>query len=405
MTRRVPGGGRPGPDLDLPAPRSLYVHFPFCPHRCHYCDYAVRASPRPPVGEWLEAVSAELEAWMRRPEWARPPRVETIYVGGGTPSLLGASGLEELAGRLGRRLRWEAGEVEWTVEANPESLDAGVALRWRRAGVNRLTLGVQSYRRRALDWLGRLHGPGDAVRALAAAREAGIPSVDANLSYGLPPVAGGPGASGDARRLAEQGVEHVSLYELDPAAGTPLGRWVAREAVELPDEAASARAYLELSRLLEDAGYRHYEVSHLALPGHESRHNRAYWKGAPYLGLGPSAHSWLPPLRLWNERGWAAYRNAVREGPVPVAEAERPDEEERRLERLWLSLRQKAGLAAGDPLLERIEDAAERELRRWEDRGWTSRSGEGLSVTPRGWVRLDDLVSALAVRLEGADFS
>lgn len=402
MTRNGPAGG-PGPGLDLPAPRGLYVHFPFCPHRCHYCDYAVRASPRPPIDDWLESVSAELDAWVSRPEWPRRPRVETIYVGGGTPSMMGGAGLEELAGRLRGRLRWSREGVEWTVEANPESLDAGTARRWRRSGVNRLTLGVQSYRRRALDWLGRLHGPGDAVRALEAAREAGFSSVDADLVYGLPPEAGGPGSAGDARRLAEQEVEHVSLYELDAAAGTPLGRWVAREAVDLPGEGASARAYLELSRLLEDAGYDHYEVSHLALPGHASRHNRAYWDGTPYLGLGPSAHSWLPPVRVWNERGWVAYRNAVREGLVPTAEAERPGEGERRLERIWLSLRQRSGLPAGDPLLERIERAAGAELRRWEDRGWMRRTGGGLSVTPRGWIRLDELISVLAVRLEGAE--
>lgn len=399
MTGGRPPGARHGPDADLPSPRGVYLHFPFCPHRCHYCDYAVRASPRPPVGEWIDAVCTEIDGWRERPDWPRRPRVETIYVGGGTPSLLGASGVEELAARLRRRLRWDRDGVEWTAEANPESLDAATARRWRRAGVNRLTLGVQSFRREALDWLGRLHGPDDALRAVDAAREAGFAAVDVNLTFGLPAEAGGPGAAGDARRLAELGVEHVSLYELAPAAGTPLGGWAERGAVELPDPGASASAYLELSRVLRDAGHRHYEVSHLALSGHESRHNRMYWSGTPYLGVGPSAHSWLPPVRLWNEPEWAAYRNAVREGLAPIAGAERPDGDDRLLERIWLSLRQSSGLPADDPLLRRLEGRAAEELARWEERGWTRRPDGGLSVTPEGWVRLDELVSTLAARL------
>lgn len=400
MSGERPEVPSPAPDGDLPAPRSLYLHFPFCPHRCHYCDYAVRAAPSPPVEAWLDVVCGELDQWRERSDWPRRPEVETIYLGGGTPSLLGAAGVEELAGRLRQRLRWDAGELEWTVEANPESLDAATARRWRRAGVSRLTLGVQSFQREALDWLGRLHGPREALRAAEAAREAGFPAVDVNLTFGLPAEAGGPGAARDARRVVELGIEHLSLYELAPADGTPLGSWVERGAVGLPDGEDSGRAYLELSRLLREGGYRHYEVSHIALEGHRSRHNRAYWNGTPYLGVGPSAHSWLPPLRLWNEPEWAAYRNAVREGLAPTADAESPGEEERLLERIWLSLRQRTGLSAGDPLLRRMRRRAAAELERWEERGWVQRPEGGLRVTPEGWLRLDGLVSALAARID-----
>lgn len=400
MTGGLLEEGRAAPGLRLPPPRSVYVHFPFCPHRCHYCDYAARAAARPPVGDWLEAISAELEVRTDREEWPDRPEVETVYVGGGTPSLLGGSGMRELAGRLWQHLRWEPGTVEWTAEANPESLDRETARRWRRAGLNRLTLGIQSFRRAALDWLGRLHGPEDAFRALERAREVGFPSVNADLMYGLPPEAGGASAADDAGRLAEEGVHHVSLYELEAAAGTRLGGWVGDGRVELPGDGASGRAFLEISRSLEAAGYRHYEVSNLALPGHVSRHNRAYWNGVPYLGLGPSAHTYLPPVRLWNERGWAAYRNAVRERGGPAADAERPAREGSVLERIWLSLRQRSGLPAGDPLLERIESSAAAELERWEDRGWIRRPRGGLSATPRGWLRLDGLASDLAARLE-----
>jgi len=393
-------GGRASPDLELPRPRSLYLHFPFCPHRCHYCDYPARGAARPPVEAWLDAVSAELRVRCDRPEWEGRPELETIYVGGGTPSLLGGEGIEALAERLRRRFRWDRDGVEWTLEANPESLDAGTARRWRQAGVNRVTVGVQSFRSEALDWLGRLHDPDGARRALAAAREAGIPTVNANLVYGLPEAAGGPGAVDDARRLAEAGVEHVSLYGLEADPDTHLGRWVESGLVSLPAADREGRAFTEISRTLREAGYGHYEVTNLARPGHECRHDRAYWDGTPYLGAGPAAHSFLPPLRLWNERRWAAYRNAVRQRRGPVADAERRDEEGRRLERIWLFMRRRSGVPAGDPLLERLERCAGEELREWERRGWIRRDHDGLSPTPEGWVHLDDLVATLAARLE-----
>lgn len=392
--------GRAAPDLELPAPRGLYVHFPFCPHRCHYCDYAARGAARPPVEAWLDALTAELRLRCGRPEWEDRPRLETISVGGGTPSLLGGSGVEALGERLRRHFRWEPSAMEWTVEANPESLDRETAVRWREAGVTRVTVGVQSFREEALGWLGRLHGPEEALRALSVAREAGFPSVNADVMYGLPEEGGGPGAVDDARRLARAGVEHVSLYGLQAAGGTHLGRWVEDGRVAMPDGEAAGRAYLEISRTLEGAGYHHYEVTNLARPGHESRHNRATWDGTPYLGVGPSSHSWLPPLRLWNERRWAAYRNAARSGAGPVRGTERVDEEARRLERIWLSLRRRAGLSAGDPLLDRMERSAGDELEAWEENGWIRRHEGGLSPTPRGWLRLDDLVSTLASRLD-----
>ncbi len=392
--------GRVAADLRLPPPRSLYVHFPFCPHRCHYCDYAARGSARPPVEAWLDAVTAEMERRCRRPEWDGRPRLETIYVGGGTPSLLGGAGLEALAERLRRGFRWRRGEVEWTVEANPESLDPETVRRWRRAGVSRVTVGVQSFREEALDWLGRLHGPADALRALVIARDAGIDAVNAALMYGLPGEAEGPGAAGDAELLAGEGVEHVTLYGLEAAAGTHLGRWAEGGLVSMPEAGEEGEAYLEVSRLLREAGYRHYEVSNLALPGRESRHDRAYWDGTPYMGLGPSAHSFLPPLRLWNERRWAAYRNEVRQRHAPVADVERRGGEERDLERIWLSMRRRSGFSPDDRLLERVEEAAGPELREWEDRGWIRRDGGGISPTPEGWLHLDDLVSTLAARIE-----
>lgn len=400
MTTEILEEGRASSGLRLPPPRSLYVHFPFCPHRCHYCDYAARGSARPPVDDWLEAVSAEMRARCDRPEWEDRPELHTIHVGGGTPSMLGGAGVEALADLLRRRFRWEPDEVEWTVEANPESLHAAAARRWRRAGVTRITVGIQSFRRRALDWLGRLHDPSDGRRALEAARTADVPVVNADLVYGLPEEAGGPGAVDDARRLAEGGVEHVSLYGLEAAAGTHLGRWADRGLVAMPGSRSEGRAFLEISRTLRKAGYDHYEVGNLARPGCESRHNRATWDGVPCLGLGPSAHSFLPPLRLRNERRWAAYRNAVRQRRGPVAGAERRDREGRRLERIWLSMRRRSGLSADDPLLERLEQRAGDELREWADRGWIRREDGGLSPTPRGWLRLDDLVATLVARLE-----
>lgn len=370
--------------------RHLYVHAPFCARRCSYCDFAVHVAASPPTEEWLDLTVRELEGLAAAEGWPEPLRLDTLYIGGGTPSLLGAGA----AGALLDRLRGRAGlapDAEWTMEANPESFGAELAEGWRAAGVNRVSLGAQTFHEPALRWMGRLHGPDGPERAVALARSVGMASVGIDLIFGLPEHLGRDWGS-DLDRALELEPDHLSVYGLTAEAGTPLGRWIAQGREALADETRYEEEFLTAAERLTEAGYEHYEVSNFARPGHASRHNGAYWTGAAYLGLGVGAHSYLPPRRWWNTRDWMAYRTSVAAGRSAMASEERVDRDAAALERSWLGLR-----AAG--IDEQSLNAAQRALvDEWSGRGWAAWQGGRARLTRRGWLLLDRLAVELAER-------
>ncbi|HUH14136.1 MAG TPA: radical SAM family heme chaperone HemW, partial [Longimicrobiales bacterium] len=375
-------------------PEHLYLHVPFCLRRCPYCDFAVTVDRRPPVGAWTEAVRAELEALLAGHGWGAPLAPRTVYVGGGTPSLLGGEGMVALRRALEGLVDWSA-VAEWTAEANPESFGADVAREWRDAGVDRVSIGAQTFHEPALRWMGRLHGADGPAAAVDAARAAGIEDVSVDLIFALPARLGRDWTDDLERALALEPT-HLSLYGLTAEEGTPLGRWVGEGRERLPDEEGYEADYLEAARRLPAAGLAHYEVSNFARPGFESAHNRAYWRGAAYLGLGPSAHSYLPPTRWWNLRDWRAYASAVAEGRSALAGRERVEGDAARLEWVWLGLRAAEGLPADG-----LGEAALARVRAWERCGWV-RPGDPDSGRVRlsapGWLILD----RLAVELDGS---
>jgi oxygen-independent coproporphyrinogen III oxidase len=171
---------------DTALPRSLYVHVPFCVRRCSYCDFAVQATPEAPVTPWLEAVTGELRLLSREQRWSAPLELDTVYVGGGTPSMLGTGAMAAMRAGFAPLARWDPAAVEWTAEANPESFTLDLARDWREAGVNRVSLGVQTFHEPALRWMGRMHGAEGPARAMAAARGAGFENVSVDLIFGLP---------------------------------------------------------------------------------------------------------------------------------------------------------------------------------------------------------------------------
>ena len=374
--------------------RSVYVHAPFCVRRCGYCDFAVQVRSTGDSGAWARALEGELSTLKAEGLFHLAPELDTLYVGGGTPSLLGAAAMERLKQVLG-----EAGlrgpGLEWTAEANPESFTDEVASGWRRAGVNRVSLGVQSFHEPALRWMGRLHGPEGAQEAVARARRAGFVNLSVDLIFALPE--GAPRSwSVDLERALALEVPHLSLYGLTVEPNTPLGRAV-REGRERPvDEARYRDEFLEATERLTRAGYRHYEVSNFALPGHESRHNAVYWNGLPYLGLGNAAHSYLHPLRRWNLRDWSAYEGAALAGRSPVEGSERLDGEATRLERLWLALRTDVGLEESE-----LTRSGEALVRRWRESGWAALEGGRVRLLPEGWLLLDRLAVELDRAMEG----
>ncbi|HEY0672005.1 MAG TPA: radical SAM family heme chaperone HemW [Longimicrobiales bacterium] len=368
--------------------RHLYVHVPFCLRRCSYCDFAVTATPQAPVAEWVTAINRELDLVIARESLAAP-QLDTLYIGGGTPSLIGGAGMHAFAQELRRRVLLND-DYEWTVEANPETFTSDVADEWARTGVNRISLGAQTFNEEVLRWMGRMHGADGPPRALAAARAAGISNVSIDLIFALPARFQRDWRDDLERVLALEPM-HVSLYGLTAETGTPLGRWVAEGREQLADEDAYAEQYLLAARMLTAAGFVHYEVSNFARPGFESRHNQAYWNGSAYLGLGPGAHSLLPPERRWNVRDWHDYRERVGRGELPREGCEHVDLNKAGLEDAWLGLRTNKGVP-----IQRLSDRQTALARDWARRGWGEEREAAFRLTAEGWLLLDRLSVELA---------
>ena len=371
---------------------NVYVHAPFCARRCCYCDFAVTVDRRPDSARWLDAIRAELETLEAAGDAPLADALETLYVGGGTPSVLDPRSLGALAGLFGLGKVRDRG-FEWTAEANPESFTADVAREWATSGVNRVSFGVQSFSAQALKWMGRLHTAADAAQAVRRARNAGIANISLDLIFGLPEnVVRNWRDDLDCALKLE--VPHISLYGLTVEKGTALARRVREGRVRTADGNRYRDEYLMAAALLSRAGYEHYEVSNFARTGFASRHNRACWRGAPYLGLGNGAHSYFAGRRWWNERDWALYATRVSRSGNGRAGRETLTAGQRRLEALWLSLRTVAGIDTAA-----LGTAARQVLRRWLSAGLADRSNGRVRLTPKGWLVLDDLTLELDASL------
>ena len=363
----------------------LYLHVPFCARRCSYCDFAIAVRRETPSAAYTDAV---LREWLLRqdfPAWETSPQVETIYLGGGTPSRLEPAALGTVLDRI-RTERPVAAHAEITLEANPDDVTSLSAEAWLAAGVNRISLGAQSFSPVVLAWMHRTHPAEQIATAVGLLRRAGVANLSLDLIYGLPSELGHDWAADLERALALE-PEHLSLYALTVEPRTPLGRWSARgEVVPAPDERA-ALEFLSAHHLLGRAGFEHYEVSNAARPGYRARHNAGSWRREPVLGLGPSAHSAAGRTRAWNLREWEAYRRIATAGGDPREAAEELTDAQVALEERYLGLRTDAGLPASQ--------LAEPDRARWVAAGWASLDRERVRLTPEGWLRLDALVASL----------
>ncbi len=283
--------------LEMKEPVALYVHVPFCELKCAYCDFNSYAGLEGLMGPYVEAVAAEARLWSAL--LGRPP-VTTLFCGGGTPSLLPLPSLERLLEALRDAFPFQP-DCETTVEANPGTVDADYLKGLAALGVNRLSLGVQSFHDDELRALDRLHTAQEAEEAYGWARRAGFASINLDLIYGLPAQPLGRWQATLERAIA-LGPDHLSLYALTVEEGTKLAYQVARGLVPPPDDDAQAEMLEWSLERMAAAGYEHYEISNWARPGHRCRHNLAYWQCRPYLGLGAGAHSCLP----WGD-GWCRF--------------------------------------------------------------------------------------------------
>ena len=374
----------------------LYIHVPFCQRRCSYCDFSIAVRKRIPAREYVDVVLRELTLLGvtdpgRKPGDTTTVGLDTIYFGGGTPSLLPPEAISAVLTSLrdAFHVTPSRDDVEVTLEANPEDVTLDHATAWRHAGINRVSLGAQSFDDRVLKWMHRLHDAsriGDAVRTL---RAAGFDNISLDLIFALPSELERDWAR-DLDLAGDLLPAHLSLYGLTVEQRTPLARWISRGATAAVDDERYAEEYLLAHMRLAACGYHFYEVSNAARDGHRSRHNSAYWSGRAYLGLGPAAHSFDGRVRRWNRSAWEGYRRAVSAG-LPAVEAEEVlTQEQSELERLYLALRTDAGvpLAALGRLLP--PSAA-----RWVDQGWADVVNQRLVCRPEGWLRLDALIRDL----------
>lgn len=364
-------------------PDHLYVHVPFCARRCSYCDFSIAVRSATPVDEYLTALRTEIARAF--PELGR---LKTVYLGGGTPSRLGGLGVARVIEMLRDYATVERG-AEITIEANPDDVTEDAVVAWVEAGVNRVSLGSQSFDDRVLEWMHRTHDAAQIGRAVANLRGVGIENISLDLIFSLPAHLDRLWGTDIDRALALEPA-HVSLYGLTVEQHTPIARWAARGTIVEGTEEKYEEEFLLAHAAMETAGFEHYEVSNFALPDRHSRHNSAYWTGAAYAGVGPSAHSFDGSVRRWNVPAYANWVELLRAGQSVVAGQEELSSENRDAEAVYLGLRTSRGLEIGDS--ERL--AAEP----WVAAGWAELEGSRLRLTPTGWIRLDSLAADLAAR-------
>ena len=360
----------------------LYVHVPFCARRCSYCDFAIAVRRAVPSDAYVDAVLAEWTARLADAPWQDFPRLDTIYFGGGTPSRLAPEAIGRLIDGVSTRRSLAPG-AEITLETNPDDVTPAAAAAWRAAGVNRISLGVQSFDPAVLAWMHRTHTADQVPAAVEILRAAGIDNLSLDLIFALPASLGRRWMR-DLNLALALAPDHLSLYGLTVEPRTPLGRWAARGEPAAGDEDAYAREFLATHGRLAAEGWDHYEVSNASRPGRRAVHNAAYWRRAAFLGLGPSAHSGAGVERWWNVREWEAYRAAAPDRRV--AGQEELDGTAVRLEELYLGLRTREGLP-----LDRVHPS---DVEAWTAAGWAIRDGGRVRLTAEGWLRLDGLVGA-----------
>ena len=339
-----------------------------------------------PVGDFLDGIRREFNgitgsALTRRDSWT----LDTLYLGGGTPSRLGGEGIRDLIRLISERANI-APDAEVTIEANPEDVTAEAVELWTEAGINRVSLGAQSFSDTVLAWMHRTHDAAQISSAVRTLRAGGIANLSLDLIFALPSEVE-RSWSRDLEAAIALEPDHISLYGLTIEPATPLHRWIAIGRVSPAAEERYADEFLHAHRRMTEEGFTHYEVSNFARAALESRHNSAYWTGASYLGLGPAAHSYDGERRRWNVKPYAEWLRILRGGGAVIEGEELIDREIAATERVYLGLRTLKGYQVGAS--DRV--AAEQ----WSRAGWAVIDGDLVRLNAEGWLRLDSLAAGL----------
>ncbi|KRP08920.1 MAG: coproporphyrinogen III oxidase [Sphingobacteriales bacterium BACL12 MAG-120813-bin55] len=370
---------------------GIYFHIPFCSQACHYCNFhfSVNTSRKE---QMIAAMRSEL---LHRREYLDGETVQSVYWGGGTPSLLPAESIGTLL-QDARELFSVEAYAEITLEANPDDITPEKCHAWKAMGINRLSIGIQSLKDSALQWMNRSHTSQQALDSISIARAAGINNISIDLIYGIPELTDAEWEA-TLKRIIALDIQHISAYSLTVEPKTALDIYIRRKQASAPDEAAMESQFHMMTQLLKAAQYEHYEISNFCKAGYASQHNSSYWNGKKYLGIGPSAHSFNGHSRQWNIANNSLYMQTASDG-IPTFEYEALSTHDQLNEYLMTGLRQSRGIdlkeianrfgsAVADSVLSTIEGPA--------FSGNITLDGNSLRLTEKGKLLADGLISRL----------
>ncbi|TCP69317.1 radical SAM family heme chaperone HemW [Baia soyae] len=375
------------------APKAIYLHIPFCTHKCFYCDFTAYVVEGQPVEEYLTAIDHEMELTVNQ---VPPKEIDAIFIGGGTPTVLTPAQMKRFLTSIRQKFPNWSPHIEYTIEANPGTTTPELLDVMREGGINRISFGAQTFRADLLKDIGRIHGVSDIERSVRQAREAGFDNLSLDLMFGLPKQ-----TVEDVQDTLERAValqpDHFSAYSLKVEEGTLFHHLYERKKLPLPNEDDEAQMYLLTRQYLGQHGYDQYEVSNFAKPGRASRHNKTYWYNEEYYGLGAGAHGYMDGVRFANIKGVKEYNARLQKGERPVAESYQVDRNEDIENFMILGLRLMEGVSK-DLFLERygleMEQVFGHVIMPWIEKGLLHWQGDRLILTEQGLMFGNDVFAS-----------
>ncbi|MFC0775936.1 radical SAM family heme chaperone HemW [Terrimonas alba] len=366
---------------------GIYIHIPFCKQACYYCNFHFSTSLRS-KNELVAALLKEIE--LQQANFKDDVKIETIYFGGGTPSLCTKSELESILGKI-KSVYTVSSDTEITLEANPDDIDIQKLNDWKEIGINRLSIGIQSFFEEDLRWMNRAHNSQQAIGNLQLAIEQ-FSNITIDLIYGTPGLTNEKWKQ-NVDKAISLGIPHLSCYALTVEPKTPLEKLIRQHKTENINPDTQSEQFLMLMQWLEEAGYEHYEISNFAKPGFRSRHNSSYWQGKKYIGIGPSAHSFDGNTRWWNVANNTAYIRSIGQGVIPF-EQEILTITQKLNEYIMLSLRTAEGLNL-TKLATKEADKLTAESSKYLEKGLLKKEGNFLRLTKEGKLLADGIAADL----------
>ncbi|HTD98767.1 MAG TPA: radical SAM family heme chaperone HemW [Mucilaginibacter sp.] len=369
---------------------GIYLHIPFCKQACHYCDFHFSTS----LTYKAELVQSLLKEIELQKSFLNGETIETIYFGGGTPSLLSGEEINLLIDKI-TKLHTVSADAEVTLEANPDDLGSEKLKALRQTAINRFSIGIQSFFDDDLTWMNRVHRAAEAESSVKRAQDAGFENITVDLIYGYPLLTSQKW-KGNLDKVFELGIPHVSAYSMTVEPRTALASFIKTKKEAPMSEEQSAEQFMQLTDAMQTRGFEHYEISNFAWPGQYSRHNTNYWKGVKYLGIGPSAHSYNGEARQWNVANNAKYMQEIGINKIP-AEMEILTETNRLNEYIMTSLRTMWGLDLDqlNKIAKGSSDQLLKETIEFFEKGWIIQKNQTIYLTQTGKLYADHIASEL----------